>query len=306
MSEETQPEEIEQPTRSVMQSWWAPVPYDVAVVLPTRGRTDQLKKSLLSLMDKATEPEKVQYLIGIDNDDTSTIEWINENLIPVLREQVSPIKIIQFDRLGYGRLNEYVSHLARHSVAEWIMFWNDDAIMETDGWDRKIAAETGEFNVLRMPTHNEHPYAIFPIVPRDWLYLFGRLSPHQLSDAWISQVAFMLNRMKNIDVGLVHDRADLTGNNDDETYQERVMYEGNPDDPKDFNHRDWYNARLEDCQKLAWYLHSRGYDMTWWEGVLNGKQDPWERMHTPEFDPNQQVGPLRKTEDGWKVIHDND
>jgi len=274
--------------KKTINTWWAPLPYDVAVVLPTRGRTEALRTSLLSLMENAEEPLKVQYLLGMDDDDVDTIKWCEEHLFPDLEAQKSPVHIFQFQRLGYERLNEYVSGLAQRSSANWIMFWNDDAIMHTKGWDRRIAAETGEFNILRMPTHNEHPYAIFPIVPREWLLLFGRLSPHQINDAWISQVAFMLDIMKNIDVDVTHDRHDLTGNNGDETFEKRVMLEGNPQDPRDFNHPTWHARRQEDAQKIAWLLHSQGRDMSWWERVCSGEQDPWERMDR-EFDPNKQV-----------------
>lgn len=292
-------------TETKLVTWWDEMPYDIAVVLPTRGRTDALQKSLCSLLDLAGDGTRVQYLIGMDDDDTETIKWAEETLFPSLEKYESPIHVFQFRRLGYERLNEYVTTLAQRSSANWIMFWNDDAIMHTQDWDKKIAAETGEFNVLRMPTHNEHPYAIFPIVPRDWLYLFGRLSPHQLSDAWISQVAFLINIMKNVDIEVTHARADITGENDDDTFKQRIMLEGNPDDPRDFNHTNWHNRRLDDAQKLAWFLHNKGRDMSWWRDVVEGTQDPWERMHN-EFDPNNQVSRIKKDKDKkWVAEADN-
>jgi hypothetical protein len=65
-------------------------------------------------------------------------------------------------------------------------------------------------------THNRHPYSIFPIVPKEWYNLIGHLSLHQLNDAWLSQIAWMLDIVKQIPVEVLHDRADLTGNNKDE------------------------------------------------------------------------------------------
>ena len=41
----------------------------ISILLPTRGRTEVLRKSLLSLTQKATHPERIEILFGIDEDD---------------------------------------------------------------------------------------------------------------------------------------------------------------------------------------------------------------------------------------------
>jgi hypothetical protein len=83
-----------------------------------------------------------------------------------------------FKPMGYGRLNEYINELAKNSSADWLFFWNDDAVMETQGWDEKITEHTGEFKLLAVHTHHDHPYSIFPIVPKsmvrcDWASEFA-------------------------------------------------------------------------------------------------------------------------------------
>jgi hypothetical protein len=142
---------------------------------------------------------------------------------------------------------------------------------------------------LRIPTHNHHPYAIFPIVPRAWVELFGYVSAHQLTDSWVSQIAYMLDIMHNIDVEVIHDRADLTGNNRDETWNNRPYLEGNPQDPRDFNHVNWRQHRYADAVKLRDFLADKAEDVTWFDLVSQGKQDPWAKMCSPEYDPNKQV-----------------
>ena len=160
--------------------------------------------------------------------------------------------------------------------------------MLSQGWDERIA-EVKKFRVLRIPTHNQHPYAIFPIVPRAWTDLFGYMSAHQLSDSWVSQVGYLLDIVHNIDVEVLHDRFDITGNNKDSTWENRPMLEGNPNDPRDFNHVNWRNRRVSDAHKIAQYLKSQGEDMTWFDNVLKGTQDPWAKMTSPEYDPNKQI-----------------
>lgn len=276
-------------TKIQIPNWLDDSLFSISVLLPTRGRTDALKTSIMSLVDLADQPEKLQFMLGFDNDDQDTLKFANEHIIPTVESAGCQVSVFLFDRMGYLRLNEYVNALASRSSANWLMFWNDDAIMKSKGWDTEIKKLDGKFRVLRMPTHNEHPYAIFPIVPKEWFRLLGYLCPHQISDAWISQTAFMLDIMTTIPVDVLHDRHDLTGNNEDDTYHNRPMLEGNHEDPRDFNHLGWRQRRFNDANKLAWYLNSIGDDVTWFKNVCNGTQDPWAKMISQEFDPNQQV-----------------
>lgn len=260
----------------------------ISVLLPTRGRRDCLRTSLVTLARQARCPQDIEILLAFDNDDGDTSQWFLDNVSPELDELGVSWTIYQYPRLGYLRLNEYVNSLARRAQGRWLMFWGDDAVMISEGWDDQIRA-VPDFRVLRMPTHRSHPYAIFPIVPRAWFETLGHISAHQLTDSYVSQIAYILDIMHNIDVEVIHDRFDITGNNNDETYANRPMLEGNVNDPRDFNHRDWRVRRYQDADKLAEYMRAQGQDCTWWDRVRRREQDPWERMLSPEQDPNGQV-----------------
>jgi hypothetical protein len=67
------------------------------------------------------------------------------------------------------------------------------------------------------------------------------------------------------------------------------MLEGRPDDPRDFNHSTFRSKRLNDANKIAWYLERIGQPSEWFKQVIMGKQDPWEYMISKEQDPNNQV-----------------
>jgi hypothetical protein len=252
--------------------------FDIAILLPTRGRADMLERSVKSVIELAENPSRVQLMFGFDNDDPVGIKYFVEELQPWLDQQSANYTAIKFAPLGYIRLNEYVNELARKSDARWLVFWNDDAVMETQGWDTEIMKHDGEFKLLAFHTHNDHPYSIFPIVPRKWLDLLGYLSPHQISDAWLSQQAYMLDVWQRIPVDVLHDRHDLTGNNNDTTFQNRPMLEGNPNDPRDFHSANQMNIRHTDCYKLATYLRSQGIDTSFFDRVFVGEQDPWEKL----------------------------
>jgi hypothetical protein len=252
--------------------------FDIAILLPTRGRADMLERSVKSVIELAENPSRVQLMFGFDNDDPVGIKYFVEELQPWLDQQSANYTAIKFAPLGYIRLNEYVNELARKSDARWLVFWNDDAVMETQDWDTEIIKHDGEFKLLAFHTHNDHPYSIFPIVPRKWLDLLGYLSPHQISDAWLSQQAYMLDVWQRIPVDVLHDRHDLTGNNNDTTFQNRPMLEGNPNDPRDFHSANQMNIRHTDCYKLATYLRSQGIDTSFFDRVFVGEQDPWEKL----------------------------
>lgn len=262
---------------------------ELSVLLPTRGRTTALEASLNSLLDRAGDPSRIELLLAFDDDDTVSYQYFLDSIAPRIDEQSAKYTCFGFQRLGYIRLNEYVNYLAAQSQGRWLMFWGDDAIMETAGWDQRIL-EVDQFRVLRIPTHNQHPYAIFPIVPRAWYEMFGYVSAHQLSDTWCSQIGYITNIIQNIAVQVTHDRFDITGNNHDDTWRNRPMLEGNPKDPKDFNHASWGQHRWRDCAKIAEHLRAQSDDIVeWFDRVCAGTQDPWEKMFSPEYDPNQQV-----------------
>jgi hypothetical protein len=264
-----------------------PNEYKVAVLLPTRGRTAALTLSLQSLLQKANNLNNIQLLLGLDNDDTVGINHFQEELQPWLDNLDVDYDVLSFEPMGYGQLHDYVNTLAQNSSADWMFFWNDDAVMETQGWDDEIISHTGEFKLLAVHTHKDHPYSIFPIVPRAWLDVIGHLSMHSMNDAWLSQNAYCLDIWKRINVDVLHDRADLTGNNLDVTYKQRELLEGNPQNPRDFHNYNNILLRMQECEKIADYLRSQGQDCTFWDNVKLKKQDPWERLR--ENDVNGQM-----------------
>jgi hypothetical protein len=159
--------------------------------------------------------------------------------------------------------------------------------METQGWDTEIMKYQGQFKLLAVHTHRDHPYSIFPIVPRKWYELVGYLSPHSVGDAWLSQQAYMLDIWERIPVWALHDRADITGNNNDDTYKERAQLEGRPMDENDFHSVQQIELRHYDCAKLAQYMHEQGLSTEFFRRVWTGEQDPWEKL--AKNDVNKQM-----------------
>lgn len=261
--------------------------YNIAVLLPTHKRTDALSRSLFSLIDQAKDLASIQFLLAIDENDHTAIDYFQSHIQPRLTDLKVNYTAMLFEPLGYAGLNVYFDTLAAAADADWYFCWCDDAVMQTQDWDQRIRECTGQFRLLKVHTHNEHPYSIFPIIPAAWRQVTGRLSQHQLIDTEVSQLAYWLDIMKIIEVDVLHDRSDLTGNNADENAKAKKYFEGNPNDPRDFHHPRFQTQRQQDVERLYQYMLDQGLDVSFYQRVKSGQQDPWQRMR--ENDPNGQT-----------------
>jgi hypothetical protein len=253
--------------------------FDIAVLLATRGRTAVLERSVRSVFELATDPHSVQLLLAFDRDDDTGLIFFQQVLKPWLDQQDISYSAMMFDPVGYENLNHYYNGLAKKSDANWLFVWNDDAVMETPGWDRVIQQYSNEFKLLAVHTHRDHPYSIFPIMPRKWYELTEHVSPHPSQDAWLSQQAYILDIWERIPIWVTHDRHDLTGNNQDDTFHKRKILEGDPSNPRDFDSLEMRKMRFRECNILATYLRDvLGKKLTFFENVCLGQQDPWEKM----------------------------
>ncbi len=181
----------------------------ISVLLPSRHRPEALTDSIGSLRVMAADPRRIEILVAADPDDPATVEAAERSRA---RAWVAPT------RYGYHRLHEYVNELARQAAGEWLLLWNDDARMLTASWDEHVAqAEPG----VLWPDHNGSAFLnVFPIVHRRVVDILGHfsLSPH--NDSWVQDVAEAVGAHHRIPVEVLHDRYDLTGGHNDQTWRE--------------------------------------------------------------------------------------
>lgn len=274
--------------------------YSIAVLLPTRSRTTALTESVTSIVNRAKDISRVQILFGFDNDDQVGLNHFETVIQPFLDQHNVTYEAQAFDSMGYAGLNRYYNHLAQSVSADWLFVWNDDAVMDTDGWDQVIESYTGQFRLLKVHTHNEHPYSIFPIVPKSWFDLFGHLSRHQMIDAELSQMAFVLDVMQVIDVHVTHNQVELTKDASD-PLKPKVRFEGDPNNPWDFHNPATTQQRYRDCDRVSQHMENIGLDTTWWKNIKSGKQYAWTRLQ--ELDVNNQMRQFdMKTDGAGKVV----
>lgn len=227
----------------------------ISIILPTRGRTNgALQASLASLLDNADDCARIEIMLGVDEDDADTINWVNDEAADFVKGYGCACKAKIFKPLGYTKLNVYVNLLCHASTGDWLFLWNDDALMQTKGWDTEVRSYDGQFKCLAPKDNHDHPFAIFPLIPADWFTLCDAWSVNAQNDTWVSVIAKMTGTFERIDIEVMHDRADMTGANDDETFANRQYMEGNPANPEDFNHPSMQQARMHHASKIDWFL----------------------------------------------------
>lgn len=251
----------------------------VSVLIPTRGRPTMMFDALKSCWENESGQGGIEYLIALDDDDQKSIDYFTSTIIPYMDEHEVDYQVFTVPRLGYIRLNEYLNYLASRADGAWYLFFNDDSRMKTKDWDNVIEKHNGKFKILRCKSNHEHPYAIFPIIPHEYFVLTGSISPQQMTDAWVSQVAYLCDIMENeYDIEIFHDRYDISGNpeTNDDVYAGRVQLEGNPDNPMDLNSPQMNILRHQTCAKIMWYLKQKGQYNDHFEKILNDAGPAWD------------------------------
>ena len=195
----------------------------ISVLLPTRHRTHLMAQSLGGLLALARRPQDIELAVIHDDDDTESRDYFHgSDWQALVQAHGAGYQIHSTPRLGYGRLNEYLNILAPRSRGSWLLFWNDDAVMETANWDDSVRENHDWLGLLHIHCRNvPMRCSIFPLFNRKWLDIFGMVSPNTFSDSWISDVCIEAGARRIVPVTTFHDRFEETGNNQDQTWAER-------------------------------------------------------------------------------------
>jgi hypothetical protein len=221
----------------------------VSVLLPTRHRTALVERSIKSLLSNCRDPGRIEIVAAYDDDDHVSDQYFQSSKWHSLIKQFgSTDQVLECTPWGYSGLNHYYTAMAKQSQGQWLMIWNDDAVMQTVNWDQHVADHKDFVGMLHMTTENFKPtLTLFPLIPRVWINLFGEVSQHQLNDSWIQDICHEADAVQSIPVTVFHDRYDVTGNNFDETYANRRY------NKKLYNHDDTKKTRS------VWARHLRQY-----------------------------------------------
>lgn len=148
----------------------------ISVLIPTRGRVDRLRESIFSLI-KHSGGEMLEFVLRTDEDET-----------PVLPTLDGPCREIRGERYGYAGMHRYYNELAAAAAGDFLLIWNDDIDMLTEGWDKLLVEGTGHVQFLRRDIRIAADDSI-PFVRKSVFDALGHLSQHCFVDTWLSRVA---------------------------------------------------------------------------------------------------------------------
>lgn len=140
-----------------------------SVLIPTRGRIQRLNAAIESIVTK-TPVEHYEILLRFDDDPQ---EWDSKKHLKAWPNTFS----IHGPRLqGYDSLHDFYTELANLAKGDWLLLFNDDAVLAESGyWTEQLAAlpksgvvahpEWHQLNKSRYHSRAEQ-YSPFPMIPR--------------------------------------------------------------------------------------------------------------------------------------------
>lgn len=224
----------------------------ISVLLPTRRRIPLVIASVNSVLSLAKHPESIEIAIAYDDDDKDSDDFFQSRSWRELIDQYgAQDQVFKTPRWGYGSLHNYYNLMCKETVSDWLLAWNDDATMLTQDWDWHVK-EAGEFmGLLHIECTTYPKLSLFPLFPRAWVDFFGSATACNHIDSWILDICKIANAVKHTPIEAHHDRFSETGNNNDQTYQERT-WEGK----KMYKSQAMRDIRAQWAQRLIEYRKS--------------------------------------------------
>ncbi|MFZ3072825.1 MAG: glycosyltransferase [Thermodesulfobacteriota bacterium] len=169
----------------------------ISVILPTRGRSEILKRHLESMVQTASGIKDVELILCMDEDDAESRG--------VTHPGIDIIKIIK----PHGRpLGEILRHGYGACSGQYVLLMNDDAVYRTKGWDSAIIEAFERFpdNVALVYGNDldqGEKVPTFPALSRKACELMNGVCPAQYLNLHIeSHILDIFRRLK----ALGHDR----------------------------------------------------------------------------------------------------
>lgn len=163
----------------------------ISILVPTRNRPNNVRRLISSILDNAQEPNQIEILFYVDeDDDTFPDDILKQNI----RKIVGP-------RLWLSLMHNILYFNCRGEI---IMYAGDDVVFGSQRWDEIVRNEFNKFDdKLILVYGNDKGWhvgniAIHGFLHRNWVNLLGYfISPmrNSASDMWHTENAKKLGRL---------------------------------------------------------------------------------------------------------------
>jgi len=222
----------------------------ISLLTPTRGRPTEFQRMVISAYDTAVEPEKVEVVIYVDDDDKFLSDY---------KEATSRLSNVILLVGPRTIMTDYWNICFRSAKGDILCQNNDDVIFRTKGWDKMVrdafASQPDKILMVHGSDASFHldRFGPHPFVHRKWIETVGYFIPPYFSsdfgDAWINEVASHLKRRKYIPFIMEHMHYQFNKAQIDQTTRDRLERHD-----KDRPEQIWGqkgNERMENVRKLG-------------------------------------------------------
>ena len=224
----------------------------ISILIPTRGRRRGLERAVRSALQTADDPNCLQFVAYVDQDDALTYFNFNEEFNLEVQFIIGP-RIV---------LSNCWNKCAVKAVGDIFQQSNDDVRYQTKGWDSlvyeefekcpdKILLVHGSDGSSR-PSGGQGKFGVHSFVSRRWVETLGYFTPAFFSsdfgDSWIGEVADCISRRRYLPFVIEHLHPIFGKGEEDATYLQRLVRHSN--DNVEQLYRDLAPLREVDIEKL--------------------------------------------------------
>jgi len=138
----------------------------ISIIFPTRSKINELEITLNSIIDNASDEANYEIILGVDNDDSETINFLNTFIL-----NKNNIKVVFFERLFYKNLHLYFNKLSEMSNGNLLWCLADDCKILSKDWDIYLKKYENEFNYVKvnlLESNWDSHFSLIPIIPKKW------------------------------------------------------------------------------------------------------------------------------------------
>jgi len=197
----------------------------------TRNRASRCIQTISSTVKNCNDMDNVEIILGCDDDDEKTAEYILEYFKENSPELSISCKL--FTRMGYQKLHHYFRDLINmlNSSSELILFQSDTIDILTKNWDDILLKfhSNKKFGAYFLNARKQHSRRdpqdkkfIVYAIPVKWVEITGRCSNTNNCDSWVEYVAREASCLYHIeDIKALH-----YDNMNDKTFNEIKVVKG--------------------------------------------------------------------------------
>ena len=225
----------------------------ISILVPTRGRPENMKRLLASIVETSTAmPEIVFY---IDEDDARSINCMGEI------GSESFVRCVVGERILMSKM---WNRLAEAATGEILMMGGDDLVFRTKGWDDQVRRAFAAFPDRMVFVHGDdgiykERFGTHGFLHRNWIEAAGYFVPpyyaSDFNDTHWNEVANMLNRRVYLPFVTEHMHPIAGKAEWDKTHKERLARQKEQNTEKLY--ADLAHTREEDAQKILDVIQGR-------------------------------------------------